>query len=306
MWLASPFLTRPIAHWLTTLPAASQGDRRLLVSWVPESIDTCYLSAEGVYELQTAGFIVRNLPRLHAKTVIVGDHAYLGSANLTSYAIDGRNAEIVVFADGSSVAEAKTLFEAWWDEGLPLSGRVIASAMRRQAQLAKQRRWSRDYEAQPGYQPPKSRVWIKSLYYRHDGWTIDPGQKHWIGDPGVRDEQGRRKLRRDGKAAGEPGYRPGDKIGLYLSTTLKVPLLVEVTGTPRFDPEFVQRHNDGGESDAGERWPWVTPVKGLHRLPLERAPDIDHLGIRGTIAWGSPHFQLSPESREKLLAAFPA
>ena len=50
---------------------------------------------------------------------------------------------------------------------------------------------------------------------------------------------------------------------------------------PKIDPEFVQKHNDGGESDAGERCPWVTPVKGLRRVSLEKAPDIDDLDIRG-------------------------
>jgi hypothetical protein len=306
--VASPFLTRPVAYWLTTLPAAGSGDRRLLVSWAPQSIETHYLSADGVRKLLAAGFTVRNLLRLHAKMVIAGDRAYVGSANLTSHAIDATNAEIGVFVDGDLAAKALALFETWWDEALPLSEQDIESAVKRQAQLAKQRGLSLDYEAQPGHQPRQKRetgrIWIKSLYYRHDDWTIEPGQKHWISDPGVHDENGQRKCRRDGKPAGKPGYRAGDKIGLYLSTTLRVPLLVEVIEAPRFDPEFVQMHNDGGEPDAGERWPWVTPVIGLRELPLEEALDIDYLGIRGTIAWGSSHFRPSPESCRKLLASF--
>jgi hypothetical protein len=146
-------------------------------------------------------------------------------------------------------------------------------------------------------------AWIKSQYYRHDGWTIAPGQVHWIGDPGEHDDDGNRIYRKDGVPAGEPRYKVGDTIGVYFGTTLKVPLIVEVIGPSRFDPEFAQEHNDGGEPDAGERWPWVTPVKGLHEVSLERAPDIDYLGIRGAIQWGRPHFRLSPEQYQKLAAA---
>ena len=311
VWLASPFLTNPIAEWLAGLPASSHGDRRLLVSWDPNSIDTGYLSAHGVDVLQQHGFAVRDLRRLHAKMVIAGPRAYLGSGNLTSYGINATNAEIGVFANGSHATTAGALFDGWWKQAVPVSNAEIASAVERQKRLLKKRGRSVDYESQPGHQPPQPKrrvpqMWIKSLHYRHDGWTIDPGQEHWIGDPGVRDEHGKRKRRRDGSPAGKPSYRAGDKIGLYFATTLKVPLVVEVIELPRFDPEFAQRNSDGGEPDAGERWPWVTTVKGLHQVSLEKAPDIDDLGIRGPILWGGSHFKLSTDQYQRLLAAFPS
>jgi len=248
---------------------------------------------------------------LHAKMVIVGGWAYVGSANLTRLAIDGKNAEIGVFATGSHATTAGALFDGWWKEAVPVSNAEIASAMKRQRRLLKKRGRSVDYEAQPGHQPPQPKrrvpqMWIKSLHYRHDGWTIDPGQDHWIGDPGVRDEHGKRKRRRDGSPAGKPSYRVGDKIGLYFATTLKVPLIVEVTEPPEFAPAYVQKYNDGGEPDAGERWPWLTRVKGLHRVSLEKAPDIDYLAIRGPILWGGSHFKLSTDQYQRLLAAFPS
>jgi hypothetical protein len=463
MWLASPFMTEPVAQWLAALPAAKHGDRRLLVAWAPRSIESGYLSAHAVDVLHRSGFVVRDLHRLHAKMIVAGTRAYLGSANLTSYAIDGVNTEIGVFADGADAARAKVLFAGWWEQAVPLTEQAIARSMRRQERLGNRRGWDVDHEAQPGYQPsqpkpvspsaghddaipaspasppaivhywrrdtiaanldlagrhhnhfdststiardvqpgtrvysvgwaasgglrvlnaftvtdvrksrgewrvsgtdatplvfnrvligedyarsvrirnkrsaptsymafspiaylsqrtadrlerlsartvadrPEQLVWIKSQYYRHDGWTIAPGQEHWIGDPGERDQSGRRIYRKDGVPAGEPHYKAGDLIGLYFGTTRKVPLVVEVTGTPRFDPDCAQQHNDGGEPDAGERWPWVTPVKGRWRLPIEQAPDIDYLGIRGAIQWGRPHFRLKPKARRELLEAF--
>jgi hypothetical protein len=309
VWLASPFLTNPAAKWLAGLPASAHGDRRLLVSWDSNSIDTGYLSAHGVDVLRQRGFAVRDLRRLHAKMVIAGSRAYLGSGNLTSYGIDATNAEIGVFVNGSHATTAGALFDGWWKEAVPVSNAEIASAMKRQKRLLKKRGRSVDYEAQPGHQPPQSKrrvpqAWIKSQYYRHDGWAIAPGKEHWIGDPGEHDDDGNRIYRKDGVPAGEPRYKVGDTIGVYFGTTLKVPLIVEVIGPSRFDPKFAQEHNDGGEPDAGERWPWVTPVRGLHEVSLEKASDIDYLGIRGAIMWGRPHFRISPERYQKLLAKF--
>jgi hypothetical protein len=150
-----------------------------------------------------------------------------------------------------------------------------------------------------------ARVWIKSLHYRDGGWTVAPGEESWISDPGRRDASGERVYRKDGEAAGQPSYRIGDEIGLYFGTTLKVPLVVEVIGSPEFAPDYVQNNSYGEEPDAGERWPWLTPVKGLLRTPMDEAPDIDYLDIRGPIMRQLPHFKLSPERYQKLLASFP-
>ncbi len=82
-----------------------------------------------------------------------------------------------------------------------------------------------------------------------------------------------------------------------------MPLLVEVIASPEFKPEFVQENSYGGEADAGERWPWVTVVRGLLRVPMAKAPDIDDLDIRGPITRGLPHFRLTDDRAEKLLNA---
>lgn len=121
--------------------------------------------------------------------------------------------------------------------------------------------------------------WLKSLHYRHDNWTIRPGEETWISDIGRIDKRGRRVYRKDGTPWGEPSWKLGDEVGLYFSGTLRVPVLVEVIAPPRFDPDYVQQFNDGGEPDAGERWPWVTEVRGLDAVPLRRAPTLDDIGV---------------------------
>jgi hypothetical protein len=121
--------------------------------------------------------------------------------------------------------------------------------------------------------------WLKSLHYRYDSWTIQPGERTWISDIGRLDANGDRVYRQDGTPWGEPSWKVGDRVGLYFSGTLRVPILVEIIAPPRFDPEFVQKYTDGGEPDAGERWPWVTEVRGLLRVPLLQAPTLDDVGV---------------------------
>lgn len=121
--------------------------------------------------------------------------------------------------------------------------------------------------------------WLKSIHYRHDGWTIRPGERTWISDISRHDKRGHLVYRQDGTPWGEPSWQIGDRVGLYFSGTLRVPIIVEVVASPRFDPAFVQQYNDGGEPDAGERWPWVTEVRGVRALPLVQAPTLDDIGI---------------------------
>jgi hypothetical protein len=125
--------------------------------------------------------------------------------------------------------------------------------------------------------------WLKSLHYRHDDWTIQPGERTWISDISRHDYNGDRIYRRDGTPWGEPSWKIGDLVGLYFSGTLRVPVLVVVIAPPRFDPVFVQKYNDGGEPDAGERWPWVTEVEGVLAKPLQQAPTLDDVGVDHSI-----------------------
>jgi len=136
--------------------------------------------------------------------------------------------------------------------------------------------------------------WLKSIHYRHDSWAIQPGEQSWISDIGRLDRDGDRVYRQDGQPWGEPTWKIGDRVGLYFSGTLRVPILVEVTAPPRFDPDYVQEHNDGGEPDAGERWPWLTEVRGLLAVPLAQAPTLDDLGVE--------HDSMRQRSRKLLTA----
>lgn len=143
--------------------------------------------------------------------------------------------------------------------------------------------------------------WIKCVHYQDDGWTIEPGERRWISDTGRRDAQGRRVFRQDGVPWGEPSWDVGDQVGLYFGGTLKVPVLVEVTSAPEFNPGFVQAESHGQEADAGERWPWVTWVKGLYSQAPDDAPSLDDLEIPHMKVMRRTRFVLSPAEHRRLV-----
>ena len=148
--------------------------------------------------------------------------------------------------------------------------------------------------------------WIKSLHYHDDDWTVDVGEVTWISDIGRRRANGERVYRADGVPWGEPSWRIGDEIGLYFGGTLKLPVMVEVIAPPEFNPELVQQDSHGQESDAGERWPWVTHVRGLHSVPLEDAPTLDDVDIPRELVQRRPRFTITPDQHRALLAALTA
>jgi cold shock CspA family protein len=143
--------------------------------------------------------------------------------------------------------------------------------------------------------------WLKTLYYAGDDWTVMPGETAWISDVGRREPSGRRVYRRDGTPWGEPSWKVGDEIGLYYSGTLRIPVLVQVIAPPSFDPDFVQEEASNEEPDAGERWPWVTLVRGLCRTDLEDAPTLDEIGIERKLMMRRIRLKLTSDQHDRLV-----
>jgi hypothetical protein len=154
VWLATPFMSFRVAQWLTTVAATGAGDRRLIVAWDKRSLDDLYLSAPAVEALRVKGFHVRHLVALHAKVIIAGSRAYVGSGNLTAFGLDGHNTEIGAFASGHATAPIVSAFERWWARARDIDPATIAVAIRRQSRIAAERARRIDDECQPGHLPP--------------------------------------------------------------------------------------------------------------------------------------------------------
>jgi phosphatidylserine/phosphatidylglycerophosphate/cardiolipin synthase-like enzyme len=72
VWLASPFLSRPVAEEIVAAVTESSAvERRLLTALVPDSVRTRVLDPAGLEALLDAGFELSSVPNLHAKLSLI-------------------------------------------------------------------------------------------------------------------------------------------------------------------------------------------------------------------------------------------
>src|SRR4051794_13655234 len=85
IWLASPFLSRPISQALVDrAPKGETVQRRLLTAVTQRSVEAGVLDPEALGLLRASGWEVRSIPNLHAKALVCdAREALVGSANLT-------------------------------------------------------------------------------------------------------------------------------------------------------------------------------------------------------------------------------
>lgn len=148
-------------------------------------------------------------------------------------------------------------------------------------------------------------AWLKAIHYHDDDYTVSPGEDTWISDPGRRDADGNHRKRVDGEWWGEPSWKVDDLLGLYFTGTLTVPVLARVTAAPTFSPAFVRKDSRGKESDAGERWPWVTKIRGISNVTkLEMAPTVGDLGVLPALMQRRFKLKLTDEQHRRLCRAY--
>ena len=268
VWLASPFLTAPVAaHIREAVMESTAGDRRLLTALTPRSVQVGVLSAAALSILRECGFEVATIPNLHAKVSLIdAGWALVGSGNLTGTGLggaEGGNVELGVLLDEEQIQRASALFADWWDRAEPVDAKEIAT-------YAELPRFSTSPAAPPisgaslgliglgdleavlsesTSAATSRRYWIKSNYHR-------PAEEHWWHRGWISDW----RLAR---------YQVGDLILLYLSARnggpARCPAVVKVASPSRLDPDWVLRHRDAA---AAERWPYVTETVVLGEVPI--------------------------------------
>jgi hypothetical protein len=131
--LAAPFLGRNLGGWLAWLSASHhKADKRAIIRWDSELLRLGLVSPTAVGLLQDCRFDVRVLDDLHAKVVVVGDWAYIGSANLTDRGIGGLNQELGVRLSGPRATDVAEVFHAWFEHATPLDSHVVEKARGRE------------------------------------------------------------------------------------------------------------------------------------------------------------------------------
>lgn len=271
VWLASPFLSHPIARELAEA-SSTDVDRRLLTALVAGSVQVGALNPEALELLRSDGWEIRSIRNLHAKLSIVdGSWGLVGSGNLTNAGLgstDKGNVELGVVLSPAQIAAASSIYAGWWREADDVTDEDLArfAAIHiRQPEKAPEMGVGPaleigdpgDLEAILGAHDPEQRFWVKANYHRRRPDGREWWHRKWISD-----------WRR-------ASYRKGDLILLYLGAEFdgprRCPAIVRVTGESRHAPEFVAEN----DPEAGDRWPWVTDIECVFEVPIESGVPLD-------------------------------
>jgi hypothetical protein len=260
IWLASPFLSVPVAEYIAEMARRSgSNDRRLLTALVPASVRARALDPKALRILDEAGFKLGALDNLHAKVSLVDDWGLVGSGNLTIAGLGSTNrgnVELGVVLDRDQVAEASPLFASWWATARQVGEEEIeelealepigapyflkgAGPPLEPAQVGELELILAEDDATAsarGY-------WLKSAY--HDPDRPDWWNRGWISD-----------------AEPQPKYQRGDLIVIYLGAEnggpKLCPAVVRAKGTAKHDRGWVIEHRD---VEAADQWPFVTKTE---------------------------------------------
>lgn len=235
IWLASPYLSAPIAsHIVKSVAKSPAVQRRLMTALVPGSVKVGVLDPKALLILREGGFEIASRRNLHAKVSVVDSNwGLIGSGNLTNAGLGSTergNAELGVVLDRAQINEAAAIFARWWSDADPVSKRLIEKfdALERISKVPGE---PADYG--PPVDLPQTdeleqilaedeatahsrRYWLKSAY--HDPSNPDWWHRSWISD-----------------SAPLPKYKKEDLIVIYLGARNGGPQLCSMA----------LRHRDG-------------------------------------------------------------
>jgi phosphatidylserine/phosphatidylglycerophosphate/cardiolipin synthase-like enzyme len=212
VWLASPFLSHPIARELTATSPRGAG-KHFLTALVAGSVRVGALSPKALQLLKDDGWEVRSIRNLHAKLSIVDDFwGLVGSGNLTSAGLGSTekgNVELGVVLNAAQIAAAASIYADWWREAGEVSAEDLAHFTSLPAQQTEKAPETgigpaleiadpADLDSILGVYEPRQRLWVKANYHRRRPDGREWWHRGWISDW--------RKA----------SYRKGDLILLYL------------------------------------------------------------------------------------------
>lgn len=304
VWLASPFLSAPIAEQIAGSSAAAANGRRLLTALVPGSVQVGALDPKALRILKQSGFEIASIRNLHAKLSLVDSSwGLLGSGNLTNAGLGSTtqgNVELGVVLSREQIQSAAALFAEWWQEASPISDEKLEEfdALPRISGGAK----SGLGDFGPALDPSgtdeldlilaedaaaaSSRgYWIKANYHRARRDDREWWRRDWISD-----------WRR-------PSYRVGDLIVLYMSARDEgprcCPAIVRVSRPPREDRDWVISHGDAGAAD---QWPFVTETTCVADVPIPLGVPLSTMDVVPQALQGG-YCQISREQFERAARA---
>lgn len=125
--------------------------------------------------------------------------------------------------------------------------------------------------------------WLKSIYNRPGRTKASEWRSlDWISD--------HHRFRGDGSPSQRPGYSVGDEVLLYSVTEGVCPARFEVSALAQYDPKRVEAQGNRGD---GKRWGWLTEVRLIESVDLDRAPTLEEIGVSPRSVGQKDHITLS-------------
>jgi phospholipase D-like protein len=156
--IASPFIGRAVGQLLAGRIALNAGElgarpvARLLTAYTEAAIDAGALSAVALEAFLDAGVVIRTIPNLHAKTVVIDSWALVGSGNLSQSGMDSLNVELGLAGIGRQAETVAATFDEWWRHASRApDARVTRADVR--AGKARERAAQRVAARSPGHRP---------------------------------------------------------------------------------------------------------------------------------------------------------
>jgi len=305
IWLASPFLSKPVAEEIVSAAEeSSAAERRLLTALVAGSVQTGVLNPSALEAMLDAGFEICSVPNLHAKVSLIDTTwGLVGSGNLTNSGLGGEgraNVELGVVLDAGQRTTAAELFGRWWDDASPVGATVLAEY----AALPRLKRSPGQpiaHGAPVAIGLPQSLegilaedeltahgrgYWVKSNYQRHDIPTW--WERGWISD------------------WRQASYAIGDLVVLYLSAKdggpAICPAVVRVTEESKYAREWIA---ENGDPEAAEQWPYRTMIEVVDQVPIESGARLEEFGLSGQSLQGG-YCSITRQQFEEALRAMGA
>jgi hypothetical protein len=285
IWLASPFLSLPVAEQIAEAASKSTAqNRRLLTALDERSVAVGVLNPRALEWLHDAGFQIGNVDNLHAKVSLVGlDWGLVGSGNLTGKGLGdeegGGNYELGVVLTTKQIQEASAIFADWWKKARDVSADEIAEyklVPRIKLDRKKPRRRKKAGSTLPVVNVAQLQQFLTE--------ELDNPRRYWV-DANYHNPKAETWWHQEW-ISGQPevAYKKGDVIIIYLGAKnggpKLCPAIVQATTTTEAKAAWVANQRDDNP-EAPERWPNVTHTTILGEVPVSAGVPLELINRTG-------------------------
>ena len=269
IWLASPFLSFPVAKQIAEAAGESTAqDRRLLTALDERSVAVGVLDPRALEQLHDAGFQIRDIENLHAKVSLVGpDWGLVGSGNLTGKGLGDEegagNHELGAILTAKQIQEASEFFVGWWKKAREVSADEIA-----EYKLVPRIKFDRKPKREKSRTVlPVTNVARLQQFLDEE---LDSHRRYWV-DANYHNPKAQTWWHQDW-ISGQPevAYSKGDVIAIYLGGKNRgpksCPAIVRATTDTKTDEAWVAAHRESAED--AKRWPNYTLTEVLGEVPI--------------------------------------